>query len=158
MIPDTIVHIWQDPAAKRIGDAYRKGVDAYQETGRLLIAQKDRLGHGEWLPWLKANETALGFGERTARMLMQWADNPNWDAERAWGHSNRKPAADLDEGASDEEAPPDAQPIEPLPPKQKAAALVEVILVVLEEKASGLSEDQIKSILDRVLVKWRRSQ
>jgi len=41
------------------------------EAGRKLIDKKDSLNHGEWLPWLKDNEDALGFkGERMAQRLM----------------------------------------------------------------------------------------
>lgn len=36
----------------------------------MLEAKKATMKHGEWLPWMKANESILGFGESTARKLM----------------------------------------------------------------------------------------
>jgi hypothetical protein len=80
----------QDGDAIEIGDLYRKGKSSMAESvrylieaGRMLKAKQDSLNHGEWLPWLEANEEALGFGERTARMLMRG--------------SNRKLTSDLTE-------------------------------------------------------------
>jgi len=77
-----------DSDAIQIGDLYRKGkssmVDSVRylvEAGQRLVAKKDSLRHGEWLPWLEANADALGFGERTARLLM--------------GGANRKLTADF---------------------------------------------------------------
>lgn len=50
--------------------------------GERLAAKKASMGHGEWLPWLKENEGVLGFGERSAQMLIKV--------------SNTKPASDLE--------------------------------------------------------------
>lgn len=79
-----------DSDAIQIGDLYRKGkssmVDSVRylvEAGQRLVAKKDSLRHGEWLPWLEANADALGSGERTGRLLMSGA--------------NRKLTADLSE-------------------------------------------------------------
>jgi ParB family chromosome partitioning protein len=58
------------------------------ECGRSLAKKKQALGHGQWLPWLFANEGTLGFGERTARMLM--------------AASNRQLTSDLDEAGATE--------------------------------------------------------
>lgn len=94
-----IVQLHEDKDAKLIGQTYRKGVETYQEAGRMLIKQKQKLGHGKWLPWLKANETVLGFGERTARKLMDWAENPN--KKDPWGDDyerNRTAQSDLTDG------------------------------------------------------------
>ena len=107
MIVNPAAQIYQDPAAAHIGQAYRRGTEAYQETGRLLIAQKEKLRHGEWLPWLKANETALGFGEATAQRLMKWAANPSLDAETVWGN----PALTRD-------LPEPALPVDPAQPRE----------------------------------------
>jgi ParB family chromosome partitioning protein len=53
-----------------------------------LIAKKDSLEHGEWLPWLKANSETLGFGnDSTARRLMKLASN------RALTHDFEAPEA-----------------------------------------------------------------
>jgi hypothetical protein len=59
--------------------------------------------HGEWLPWLKANEKALGFGRQTAFLLMKAAANvkpallldltPEKAREiskKVWGNTKRK--------------------------------------------------------------------
>lgn len=63
-----------DPVALRIGQHYHRGLAAYVEAGRLLIAKKVELGHGRWLPWLKRNANALGFSsDRTAQYLMKTA-------------------------------------------------------------------------------------
>jgi hypothetical protein len=45
--------------------------------------------HGEWLPWLEANREKLGFGERTARRLLEIAANPQLTAD-LWRHEKRK--------------------------------------------------------------------
>lgn len=56
------------------GEAIRHGI----ECGRLLAAAKDRLAHGQWLPWLEDNTT---FSHRTAQRWM-----------RCLEHSERLPA------------------------------------------------------------------
>jgi phage N-6-adenine-methyltransferase len=70
-----------DTEATRIGLLYREGrssmaasVKCLIEAGRRLAAKKESLPHGGWLPWLEENECELGFGERTARMLMRSAN------------------------------------------------------------------------------------
>src|SRR5436190_18335100 len=67
-----------DPLALRIGAAYRRGLAAYIEAGKILLEKKATLKHGEWLPWLAKNAAALGFKtDRTAQRLMKLADeNP----------------------------------------------------------------------------------
>ena len=73
---DTVVIV--DEEAIEIGDLYRRGrasfVDSVRcliEAGHRLTAKKDKLPHGEWLPWLAANADALGFETpRTAQHLM----------------------------------------------------------------------------------------
>jgi hypothetical protein len=75
-----------DRDAVKIGELYRKGnaslIDSaryYLQCGQRLIAKKDELGHGEWLPWLAANADVLGFEtRRTAARLMKGA--AKWDA------------------------------------------------------------------------------
>jgi ParB family chromosome partitioning protein len=72
-----------DNDAVEIGTLYRKArtsiVDSVKfsiEAGMRLIAKKDSLEHGEWLPWLKANSETLGFeGRATATRLMKLASN-----------------------------------------------------------------------------------
>jgi N6-adenosine-specific RNA methylase IME4 len=68
----------------RLYGQYRKGiVDAvvyWGEAGQRLAAKKSELGHGQWLPWLAANAEVLGFGERTAQLLIKGAKaNPKLD-------------------------------------------------------------------------------
>ena len=66
-------------------DAKRRGGEAILTIGRCLQEAKEKLPHGEWLPWL--NEQ-VEFSERTARNFMRLA--------REW--TNRQALADL--GAS----------------------------------------------------------
>lgn len=88
-----------DPLALRVGLAYRRGLAAHVEAGKLLAEKKASLRHGGWLPWLATNADALGFdSDRTAQRLMKLAEeNPTLasdlvlDAEslrrRLWGHN-----------------------------------------------------------------------
>jgi hypothetical protein len=93
-----------DPAALRIGRAFRVGLVAHVEAGKLLAAKKAELKHGEWLPWLKANAGALGFTDAsTASRLMTLAADPalTHDLPAAaevkkitralWGNGTRQP-------------------------------------------------------------------
>jgi phage N-6-adenine-methyltransferase len=72
-----------DTDAIRIGESYRKAklsiIDSvkYQiECGRALTEKKNSLSHGEWLPWLEANQGTLKFESRqTASRLMKLASN-----------------------------------------------------------------------------------
>lgn len=59
--------------AQRISAAYRQCVEDFIETGRLLLAAKEALPHGEFTPMI---ETQLPFGERTAQRLMAIAGHP----------------------------------------------------------------------------------
>jgi hypothetical protein len=77
------------------------------EAGQKLAKKKDEVGHGEWLPWLKANADTLGFAVQknachTAARLIKLA-NPNHAPARdfteteasqisksVWGHTKRK--------------------------------------------------------------------
>ena len=78
-----------DPVALKIGAACKRGEAAYHEAGKLLAGVKKTLKHGEWLPWLKANEAALGFSsDRTARRLMTVATNRSSTSD-LWGNGNR---------------------------------------------------------------------
>lgn len=56
-----------------IGGAWRKSLEAVFETGRLIIAAKEALPHGEFTAMI---ETDLPFGERYAQMLMKIASHP----------------------------------------------------------------------------------
>ena len=87
-----------DLLAVRIGEAYRRGLVAHAEAGKLLADRKSTLKHGEWLDWLKANAEPLGhISERTAQRLMKLAgENPTLASDltdtkaltqRLWGKS-----------------------------------------------------------------------
>lgn len=70
--PRTIKDITEE-----ILEAKRDGGEAILTIGRCLIEAKDKLRHGEWLPWL--NEQ-VELSERTAQKFMQLArewSNPN---------------------------------------------------------------------------------
>jgi len=61
-----------DRDAAEIGRLWRKACQSlidstmhYIECGKALIAKKATMAHGEWMPWLKANQEALGFGNVT---------------------------------------------------------------------------------------------
>jgi hypothetical protein len=51
--------------------AAKAGLQHAMNAGRLLIEAKKKVGHGQWLPWLKAN---FPFSERTAQGYMKVAD------------------------------------------------------------------------------------
>ena len=58
------------------------------EAGNRLIAKKDSLARGEWLPWLETNAEVLGFeSRRTASRLMaaalQWGVNAPFEENEA---------------------------------------------------------------------------
>jgi phage N-6-adenine-methyltransferase len=71
------------------------------EAGHRLIAKKDSLGHGKWLPWLAANADVLGFDTpRTPQLLMKAAskyeagfafdnDEAVQISRQIWGHNVR---------------------------------------------------------------------
>ena len=67
-------------AASEIGSLFRKAREAHADTVRHLIEVgnklrevRDSIPHGGWLLWVKQHESDLGFGERTARVLMSAA-------------------------------------------------------------------------------------
>jgi hypothetical protein len=94
--------------AREIGVLFRRGRSSAIEGVKYLIEAGQRLAvikkskpHGEWLPWLRANEDVLGFGEDTAarliKILTYSAPARNLTEEQArqitqkvWGHAARK--------------------------------------------------------------------
>jgi N6-adenosine-specific RNA methylase IME4 len=104
-----------DSDAAEIGNLYRQAhasmvasVQNLIEAGQRLTAKKAELGHGNWIPWLEANADALGFGERTAQLLIKSAAaNPKLDfgnltADKAlklnrqiWGNTEERRAERL---------------------------------------------------------------
>lgn len=70
-----------DRDANRIGDIFSvaatdfvQGVQGLVECGKLLVAKKATMQHGEWIPWLKQNEEILGFRRRAAQAMMTQAN------------------------------------------------------------------------------------
>lgn len=57
-------------SARRLHDLERRTVTATIEIGRELLAVKELLGHGHFLPWLHAE---FGWSDRTARNFMNVA-------------------------------------------------------------------------------------
>lgn len=104
--------------AVEVGRLYRKAkasiVDSAKclaEAGLILAEKKESLGHGNWLPWLTENEGVLGFGERTARMMISGTSNRKLASDlteadalefsrKLWGH---KPANRLESYSGDDE-------------------------------------------------------
>jgi hypothetical protein len=54
--------------AVRIHKTARQTAKGIVQIGQWLTEVKERLGHGQWLPWLKGE---FGWSERTARNFMQ---------------------------------------------------------------------------------------
>jgi hypothetical protein len=116
MTTDIVTRGNTDPDATEIGELYAHArgsmVDAVRQAiacGEKLIAKRKAFAHGHWSQWLQANAEILGFGERTARMLMKAA-------------SNRQLASDLDSTtalAISRKIWGHAQPQEPKEPKPK---------------------------------------
>jgi N6-adenosine-specific RNA methylase IME4 len=83
VVDTSITTIPADTDAAEIGDLYRIGkvalvdsVKRFVEAGQKLIAKKDLLPHGQWLPWLRDNAEVLGFDTpRTAQRLISLAAN-----------------------------------------------------------------------------------
>jgi hypothetical protein len=122
--------------ASEIGRLYQQAKTNFVDSVKLLIAcgerlkaQKEKLSHGEWLPWLEANEDKLGFGDRTARRLIDAASRPfstnrtlasNLDEDQAlsisrqiWGHREPEPYSGKLTNPSltkDLEEPPEPEP------------------------------------------------
>lgn len=58
-------------AADRIRERVKKTVEDIVEVGNDLLAVKEALPHGQFLPWIKAE---FGWGERTAQNFMSVAE------------------------------------------------------------------------------------
>ena len=59
-------------SAERIRERVKKTVENIIEVGNELLAVKESLDHGHFLPWLKAE---FGWSERTARNFMAIAEH-----------------------------------------------------------------------------------
>jgi phage N-6-adenine-methyltransferase len=91
-----------DQDAVSIGLLYSKAqtsaadrVFYFGEAGDRLLKKKESLSHGQWLPWIKANRSVLGFGQRGVRSLIQGAQ---------WLASNWQLANTLEEIVTDPHA------------------------------------------------------
>ena len=73
----------RDAWAGRITKAWRQSFEQILETGRLLIAAKAALAHGEFLEMV---ERDLPFGERTAERLMEIGRDPRLANPTTWSH------------------------------------------------------------------------
>jgi len=108
LLTEVAVLMRGDPVAVEIGRLYRLAkrslVDSVKhavECGQKLIAQKENLKHGEWLPWLQDNADVLGFAhDSTAQRLMKLVSNPALARDldetsavtmsrKLWGHNVR---------------------------------------------------------------------
>jgi hypothetical protein len=95
-----------DVSPQAIGQLFKKANVSLLECGHRLLAKRTPMEHGAWLPWLEANKEILGFGERTAQLLIKAAKafpQPASDLEPAealkisrqiWGHTP-KPAPQI---------------------------------------------------------------
>jgi hypothetical protein len=78
-----------DKARKSMVDSVKYLIEA----GQKLTAKKAELEHGEWLPWLKENQKALGFGHPTATRLMKASRKAAQISKSVWGNDERKSAS-----------------------------------------------------------------
>lgn len=128
-------------AAERIKLRLRRSAEDIIEIGRDLIAVKDSLPHGSFLPWIEAE---FGMAERTARRFM--------DVARVYAGKSAT-VADLDPTALYELAAPKT----PLEVREEVEKMIEAGEVVTKakieelrrekerlEKAKALAEEEIE--------------
>jgi hypothetical protein len=108
--------------------SFRVGLAHAIEAGRLLCEAKQRLAHGQWLPWLGAHCT---FSERTAQGYMRVARHaaeltadPQRVADSDGGLSLRG-ALEMLARPGDADAPAEAKPTETGSATAKLALLIE---------------------------------
>jgi hypothetical protein len=97
-------------SAEEIGGLFKKANGSLLECGHRLLAKRTSMQHGEWLPWLEANSEILGFGERTAQLLIKAAktfpqltsDLPDAELNRLiWGNTSKPaPRISLEQAAA----------------------------------------------------------
>jgi hypothetical protein len=56
---------------RRARQSHIETVKFLLEAGAQLRRQKEALAHGEWLLWIQAHKSELGFGDVTAQRLMR---------------------------------------------------------------------------------------
>lgn len=52
----------------------KHGVGVFLEIGKRLIAAKDKLTHGEWLPWLERVNITPRYAQRYMRLAREWTN------------------------------------------------------------------------------------
>jgi hypothetical protein len=99
----------------------RKGLAHYREVGQMLLAAKEKCGHGNWLPWLKKN---VKFSEVQAQRYMRLAKSVvTTDLETAWRviQGNDEPEEEPPPSgfvAAPDPPPPDEESDHELPPER----------------------------------------
>jgi hypothetical protein len=113
------------------------------EAGHRLIAKKDGLGHGKWLPWLEAKAEVLWFGTSAANKLMGAArkfvagyefghDEALQASRQIWGHNVRGT-----QGTDDNEWH--------TPPEYLALAREVLISIDLDPASNDLAQETVKA-------------
>lgn len=54
-----------------------RGAKCLLEIGRRLIVAKDKLSHGDWLPWLDSVNIPERLAQRYMRLAREWSANPS---------------------------------------------------------------------------------
>jgi hypothetical protein len=87
--------------------AIKRGIEHSIAAGELLLEAKAKVGHGNWLPWLKANCPTVS--ERTAQLYMRLARHREELSKSATvADLTMKAALELlHDGASDDDIEPD---------------------------------------------------
>lgn len=131
--------------ANEINAAHEKAKDAFKSSfehaihaGELLLLAKDKVEHGEWLPWLREHCTV---SERTAQLYMQVArERPALESATVADLTLRGAAEQLAKPKADD---PDDEPFD-----------VHVFLESLSEISPDTPDDDLIEIL-RVLIDLR---
>ena len=146
-----------DVSPEAIGGLFRKANGSLLECGHRLLAKRISMQHGEWLPWLEANSEILGFGERTAQLLIKAAktspqltsDLPDAELNRLiWGNTS-KPAPRISlEQAAASFLPMDESIVATVPATAAAAdADVESQAIVRAATMVGVSEAMVREAM-----------
>jgi hypothetical protein len=110
-------------AHDRASASARSTIEAAMEAGSLLIQAKDQVGHGGWLPWLKANtsvnkRTAQGY-MKLARELDKSAVSAHLTVDGALKMLSTPEDDPKQRSAHRSAASPKSSKVEVLPPKPK---------------------------------------
>lgn len=54
-----------------------RGAKCLLEIGRRLIVAKDKLSHGDWLPWLESVNIPERLAQRYMKLAREWSSNPS---------------------------------------------------------------------------------